>query len=313
MPRIMTPTLTITHEEWLDYRRKGIGGSDAATVVGLNPYSSLFKLYADKVGLLPENEDTEVMRQGRDLEEYVAKRFCEAAGKKVRRRNYMFMHDEHDFMLADVDREIIGENAGLECKTTSVFNKSDFEGGEIPLYYYVQMTHYMAVMGYDRMYLAVLVLSKAFYWFVIERDETEITELVSAEKSFWNDYVTQHIPPAPDGSEATSEAIKAIYNDDVQRDFTVTVSDELMKSYDAAKRLSDDAKKRLDELKEKIQLSLGNNGYGESDTHKVSWLPQNRTTIDGKRLKADYPEIYDRYSKTSSSRVLRINKKKTEV
>ena len=168
----------------------------------------------------------------------------------------------------------------------------------------------MAVMGYERMYLAVLVLSKAFYWFVIERDEAEITELVSAEERFWNDYVMNDTPPAPDGSEATSEAIKTIYNGEVSRDFTVDISEDLMTSYDAAKRLSDDAKKRLDELKAKIQVTLGDNGYGESDTHKVSWLPQLRTTIDSKKLKADYPKAFADCAKTSSSRVLRVNIKK---
>lgn len=313
MYKIITSTKDLPHEKWLEYRRLGIGGSDASTIVGLNPYSSLFSLYADKKGLISPSEDTEIMRQGRDFEEYVARRFTEATGKKVRRRNYMFKHDVNDFMLADIDREIVGENAGLECKTTSLFNKSDFENGEIPLYYYVQMTHYMAVMGYDRMYLAVLVLSKAFYWFVIERDEDEINELVDAEKCFWNDCIMRNTPPAPDGSQATSDAIEKIYNSKVSRDFTVSVSEELMKEYDAAKKLHDESKERLDELKAKIQLTLGENTYGLSDSHKISWLPQSRTTVNSKLLKKDFPEAYAKCMKTSESRVLRISLKKAEV
>ena len=312
MTEIITSTKDLPHDKWLEIRRTGIGGSDAATVVGLNPYSSLFKLYADKKALIPAADDTEVMRQGRDFEEYVARRFCEATGKKVRRRNFMFRSAEHPVMIADIDREIVGENAGLECKTTSLFNKHDFEGGEIPLYYYVQMTHYMAVMGYDRMYLAVLVLSKAFYWFVIERDEGEINELVSSEDRFWHDYVITDTPPAPDGSEATSEAIKAIYNDDVARDLTTPVPDELMTSYEAAKSLHDEAKNKLDELKARIQLTLGECGCGESKGYKVSWLPQSRTTIDSKKLKSEFPEAYEECRKTSRTRVLKVNKTKME-
>lgn len=313
MPIKIVSVADITHDEWLEYRRKGIGGSDAATIVGLNPYNSLFALYADKIGKLPPKEDTEVMRQGRDFEEYVAKRFCEATGKKVRRRNYMFRSDEHEFMQADVDREIIGENAGLECKTTSVYNKSDFENGEIPLYYYVQMTHYMAVMGYDRMYLAVLVLSKAFHWFVVERDEDEIKSLVSAEKRFWYENVLEHVAPPVDGSEATTEAVKAIYSNDTYTDFTADIKDEIMSEYETAKELADKADERLKAVKNRISCEMQENGYGVSSDYKISWLPQSRTTIDNKRLRADHPEIFEQYSKTSTSRVLRINKiKKAE-
>ena len=106
----------ISHEEWLEYRRHGLGGSDAAAVMGLNPFRSRLELYSDKLGRIPEKEDTEAMRVGRDLEQYVADRFCEATGKKVRRNNFMWRHDEHEFMLADVDREIIGELCCRQCQ-----------------------------------------------------------------------------------------------------------------------------------------------------------------------------------------------------
>ena len=158
--RILTSTKGMDIEEWRNLRRKSLGGSDASVIVGLNNWKSSYTLWADKKGYLPNTEDNEAMRIGSDLEEYVARRFTEATGKKVKRRNYMFLHDKYDFITANVDREIVGEKAGLECKTTNVFAKSDFENGEIPLYYYCQCMHYMAVMGYEKMYLAVLVLGK---------------------------------------------------------------------------------------------------------------------------------------------------------
>ena len=68
-------------DQWLELRRRGLGGSDAATVVNLNPYSSRLALYADKLGLIPDRDDNEAMRQGRDLEAYVAERWCERPGK----------------------------------------------------------------------------------------------------------------------------------------------------------------------------------------------------------------------------------------
>ena len=78
-------------------------------------------MYTDKRTDEIEEFDNEAMREGRDLEEYVARRFMEETGKKVRRANAMFYDEEKPFMLADVDRMIVGENAGLECKTASPF------------------------------------------------------------------------------------------------------------------------------------------------------------------------------------------------
>lgn len=306
MSRILVSTSNLSHEKWLEYRRMGIGGSDSSTVVGLNPYSSLFKLYADKKGLIETCEDTEIMRQGRDFEEYVAKRFCEETGKKVRRRNYMFQHDEHDFMLADIDREIIGEKAGLECKTTSLFNKSDFENGEIPLTYYVQMTHYMAVMGYEKMYLAVLVLSKAFYWFEINRNEEEISALIAAESDFWNNHILTDTPPEIDGSQATTDTIKAVYDGNVDTDLMAVIGDDLMLKYEGAESIYNTAKTELESVKNQIKNTLGSCGHGESKRYNISYLPQSRTTVDSAKLKKLYPEIYAECSKSFESRVLRI-------
>lgn len=309
MSRILVSTKDLAHEQWIEYRRTGIGGSDASTVVGLNPYNSLYKLYADKKGLICVAEDTEVMRQGRDFEEYVARRFTEETGKKVRRRNYMFLHDDYDYILADIDREIIGENAGLECKTTSLFNKSDFENGEIPLYYYVQIMHYMAVMGYDRMYLAVLVLSKGFYWFKIERDEEEIQSLLQSECDFWNNYIIPEKMPPVDGSDATQEVIEKLYPEE-NTDKIVYVRDEMMLDYERLKSLSDDVKNKLDEVKNKIKATLGNSMTGSSSGYKITWKSQCKTTVDSKKLKEKYPEVYKQVTKNSKSRVLRITQKK---
>lgn len=307
MSRVLTSTKDLSHEEWLKYRQTGIGGSDASTIVGLNPYNSLFRLYADKQGLISAKEDTEVMRQGRDFEEYVAKRFCEATGKKVRRRNYMFQHDDYDYILADIDRDIIGENAGLECKTTSLFNKSDFENGEIPLTYYVQMMHYMAVMGYEKMYLAVLILSKGFYWFTVERDEEEINSLINAESAFWNDYIVPKIAPPLDGSEATKKALSEIYPIETDIETNVALPEDLMSEYERTNDIFETSKAKLEKIKNTVKSTLGQCAYGKSESYKVSFKNQERTTIDSKALKSKYPDIYKELSKTSSTRTLRIS------
>ena len=122
-------------EEWLSYRKQGIGGSEAGAVCGLNPYRTPLQVYLDKTSGWAEDNDNEAMRQGRDLEEYVAKRFMEASGKKVRRANAMFYDPAHPFMLADVDRMVVGENAGLECKTASPYMEAKWADGKVPPHY----------------------------------------------------------------------------------------------------------------------------------------------------------------------------------
>ena len=114
---IKISTIGMSREDWLTERRKSLGGSDVAGILGLNEYSSPYSVYADKLGLLPEKEDTEAMRIGRDLEDYVASRFTEKTGKKVRRENSIIRNPDYPYLHANVDRVVVGENAVLECKT----------------------------------------------------------------------------------------------------------------------------------------------------------------------------------------------------
>ena len=178
-------TADMSRVDWLKLRRHSIGGSDAAAIVGLNDYASPFSVWSDKQGVVEDKPDNEAMRQGRDLEDYVAQRFCAETGKRVKRCNYTLYNTLYPFAHANIDRSIVGENAGLECKTTSALNTRKFKNGDFPANYYVQCMHYMAVTGCDKWYLAVLVLNKAFMVFEIARDEGEIAALMEAERDFW--------------------------------------------------------------------------------------------------------------------------------
>ena len=153
----LVSTLNLSHEEWLRYRKLGIGGSDAGAVCGLNPYRTAMQVYFDKTSDAVENTDNEAMRQGRDLESYVAQRFMESTRKKVRRSNAIFRHENYPFLLANVDRMVSGENAGLECKTASPYVADQWKDGQIPLHYQIQCYHYMNVCNADAWYIAVLI------------------------------------------------------------------------------------------------------------------------------------------------------------
>lgn len=123
-PKMVTkiPIDGMSREEWLAERRKSLGGSDMGAVLGLNKYRSPYAVWAEKTGLIGEAPDNEAMRQGRDLEEYVACRFEEASDKVVRRVNYILRNDDAPHLHANIDRRILKESAGLECKTASALS-----------------------------------------------------------------------------------------------------------------------------------------------------------------------------------------------
>jgi len=300
--------LDMPREQWLELRKKGIGGSDSAAIVGLDRYRSPFDVYAEKIGLKPEQPDNEAMRQGRDLEQYVAERFMEATGKKVRRRNAVLQHPEHHWMLANIDRWVVGENAGFEAKTTSVLNRAKFSQGEFPPNYYVQCVHYMAVTGADRWYLAVLVLNKAFYVFTIERDEAEIQTLIDAEKDFWENHVLKQIPPAPDGTESTSELIKQLFPEAREREEIALYGheDKIQQYLELDAQVSELTKQR-DALKQELQLALADAEIGRAQGYIVEWKNQTRQALDTTRLKKEQAEIYANYLKPAQTvRVFKI-------
>lgn len=296
---------TNSHEEWLELRRKSIGGSDASTILGVNKYSSLYSLWLDKKGLAKETEETEAMRQGTDLEDYVAKRFCEETGKKVRRKSQTIINPDYPHSHANVDRWVVGENAGLECKTTNSLNLRKFDAGEFPPQYYAQCLHYMAITGADKFYLAVLIFGKDFKVFEIERDEEAITNLMKAEENFWY-YVENDVPPPVDGSDATGNAIDNLYVNPVHESTDLSLVADAIDNWTKLKAKRREIDSELKKYEQIIKLALGYADEGNSNGYRVTWKEQVRHSFDSKRFIKDHPELYEKYVKESRYRVLKV-------
>ena len=283
-------TKGMSREEWLMRRRKTIGGSDAAGIVGLSRWTSPFSVWADKTGRAAEKEDTEAMRQGRDLEDYVARRWMEETGKRVYRLPAMLYHPKYSFAHADVDRMVMGENAGLECKTTFSLDLKQFNGVEFPVQYYAQCVHYLAVTGADRWYLAVLAYGRGFFTFTLERDQAEIDALMAAEADFWK-LVEQDTPPDADGSEATSAALREIFPISEQTTADLFGRDTVLREY---MRLKEDKKAldtRIGEIENTIKADMGEAESGLCGSFHISWKSQNRQTFQAKEFAKDHPSI----------------------
>ena len=217
MKRLVS-TIELPKEEWLRYRKQGICGSDAGAIAGMNPYVSAFSVYQDKITEeIVENPDNEAMKQGRDLEEYVARRFCRETGKKVKRANYIFQNEKYPWMIADFDRLIVGEKAGLECKTVSPYSEDKWKDGNVPLSYLMQVQHYLAVSGYDCWYIAALIYGRDFIIRKIERDEDLIVSLIKIEEYFWFERIKKKNPPEPDGSSDYTEMLQGLFEPDKEK------------------------------------------------------------------------------------------------
>ena len=302
-------TVNMSREEWLEHRKNSIGGSESASILGMNPYSSAYTVWADKLGKLPEIDDNEAMRQGRDLEAYVAQRFTEQTGKKVRRENNILWNPDYPFAHANVDRLVVGEDAGLECKTCSALRMKEFKNGAFPDTYYTQCVHYMMVTGCKKWYLAVLVLNKEFMVFEIERDEAEILALAEAEANFW-ECVRTETPPPTDGSSSTTESIKTIFSVANGGSVNLFGYEQDIKAYMNFVSLIKDLEKQRDEVANRIKLFMGEAGKGETDGHRVSWSGYEKKTFDAKRYAADHPHLdLSQYYNNSFVRPFKITEK----
>ena len=301
------PTAGMSNQEWLTLRKTGIGGSDAGSICGVNPFGSPMKVFYDKTSGKVEELDNEAVRQGHDLEDYVAQRFMEASGLKVRRSNFMYRSVEHPFMIADVDRLVIGEDAGLECKTASAYNADKWKDGEIPLHYIMQCYHYMAVTGKRTWYIAAVILGRGFTYRKLVWDDKLIAQLVSMEKNFWENHVAAGVLPSPDGSDICSEVLNEYFHS-ARKGSTIRLDgfDEKLKRRAEIMEQIGRLQQEQNSIEQEVKLYMQDNEYAASDNYKVSWSNVESTRLDSKRIREEQPDIYKTYVKQSVSRRFQI-------
>ncbi len=305
--------LEMTRKDWLRARQTGIGGSDASAILGFNPWKSPFQLYVDKTSEYVEEIDNEAIHWGNVLEDVVAEEFTRRTGIKVRRRNVMFRHKEHDFMMANIDRDVVGEQALLECKTTNAFNADMWEGEQIPPAYMCQLQHYMAVLDYEKAYIAVLIGGQKFVWKEIKRDDEFIELMIQAEKDFWENNVLAGVPPEIDGSRSATELLSKMYPEDNGEIITLEKDAETL--IEAITSIKAEVKEKTTLQKEyenKLKLMIGEAEKGITNRFEVRHATVRSNRLDTKRLRQEMPDIADEYTKESTSRRMTIKEIEVE-
>ncbi len=297
---IMTVEQAADRVAWERIRKSGIGGSDIAAIMGLNPWKSAFALYAEKHGDV-EAEDlsnNEYVYWGTVLEQVVADRFCELAGKKVRKCGTL-QDENYEFMLANVDRLVVGENAGLECKTANGFKAKEWDGDEVPDAYYCQCQWYMMITGFEKWYIACLIGGNHFVWKEIPRNENFVDELRTAAVVFW-DNLENNIAPEADGSESTTEAIEKMTAAKIGADEISlgTQAAPFIQRYNELCVTEKVIKEQKTQCQNSLLLLLNGAECGTYQGYKVcNKMVKGRTTIDTKALKKDLPDVYAKYAK----------------
>ncbi|MFK4432216.1 hypothetical protein COM08_11895 [Bacillus wiedmannii] len=303
--KVLINTLNMEHNQWLQVRTQGIGGSDVSAIAGLNKWKSAVQVFLEKTQAI-EKEDiqSEAAYFGNVLEEVVAKEFSKRTDMKVQRRNAILQHPEYPWMLANVDRLIVGERVGLECKTASEYLKKEWEDEEVPAAYLLQCQHYMAVTGYEAWWIAVLIGGNKFVHKKIERDEELIQYLIDIEKDFWLNNVEKHEPPMFDGSDASTELLKHLYPESIANSFVSLGKQEelLIEARDQVDREIKVLEEQKAEYENKIKAKLRTNEAGGTENYKVYWKSYTTNRFDSKRFKADHPDLYKQYVKESKSR-----------
>lgn len=315
-------TINMSREDWLEERRKSLGGSDMGAILGLNPWRSPYSVWADKRGLLPEKPDSEAMRIGRDLEPYVLKRFSEASGLKTRRVNAIIRNTDFPHLHANVDSMIARASAGVEAKTASALNTRAFNGGEFPASYYAQCVAYMAITGAREWYLAVLIMGREFKIYHMTRDpaetfpewcessvfvtDEEISTIAAYAVTFWQ-WVEEGTPPPVDDSKSTADTLGALYPDASEDVVDLTAVHDSVAGLIAVNKQIKALKQVADGYANEIKALMGEAGTGADALGRVTWKNQTRRTLDAKALAKDYPQInLDRYYKTTETRVFKV-------
>ena len=304
----LVKTKDLPRDDWLTVRKQGIGSSDSAAAVGLNPYKSQLELWMEKTGRdgnLPKCDPVDESSPtywGNILEPIVAAHYTKRTGLRVRRVNAVLQHPDPSlpWMLANIDREVTGSSEVqiLECKTAGINGARLWKEG-VPEYVQLQVMHQLAVTGKQSADVAVLLGGQHLEIHRIERNEILIARLIELERHFWH-YVETDTPPPADGSASADLALRCLYpNDDGQildftneRNLSATFADWLSVRQSIA-----EAEKLEATLKQSLQQAMGSATKASFETGSVSWKKaKDSVVLDVSRLLQEHPEFQQRYA-----------------
>jgi len=331
---VLVSTDGMEKPEWLKWRRKGIGGSDAGAVMGVSPYKTARDVYYEKLEREPEVEEEGnwvAMEVGNRLEDLVALIFSKKTGYRVWQEKVMYQHPLYPYMVADIDYffEMPDGTIGiLECKTGNIYGKEKWENDAVPYHYELQCRHYMAVYNVDVVYIACLFSNSEddFIYRRIDRDLEFEEAMIEQEGSFWYDHVmTGCEPPLSGDGDLILASLRRYKSSMLMRD-EITLGSEYsdvleeiwqMKNEKAAMDSSSrKLEKRIKTAYAKFAELFGNATKGvcvaaDGCQYHITYKPVERTSINKENLEKMLlhdKELYLKYATTTESRPFHLKK-----
>lgn len=296
----------------MENKRYYIGGSSIAAVLGLSNYKTQLQLWTELTGIAePEDiSDKMQVRLGVKMEQIVSEIFMEDTGKKLHRVNEEFKHDKYDFLVGHIDRRVVGEGAIVEIKTTSAYNKKQWENGQAPQEYLIQLMWYLGLTKSNIGYLVGLIGNTELAVVPVAFDKELFETMVKKAVHFWENFVLTKTMPttitADDGDTLYKIFPIADPNSDlVLGDDAASLLEKLEASQAELNALEND----IDKYKNELKAMLGEAQGAQCGPYRITWKNQSTKRLDTTLLKEQKPDIYTEFLKESKSRVFRFNRK----
>jgi putative phage-type endonuclease len=299
--------LEIPTEEWVQERQNYIGGSDVAAILGQSSFKTPLQVFLRKQGLIDPVESTPIMEFGNVFEPVMAGYFEDITGLKTRRVNKPFIHEEYDFLRANIDRQILNgdgvEGTGLLELKSSNSHRLKVLGGQYPIEWEYQIQHYLNLTGYSYAYLFIYERDTCEFYspIKIEPNKELIEEMTPMLIDWWQIHMISGKRPDP----INEEDLLILYPDSSDGK-VVEASPSARQSYKELKQVREEKselKDRETELKNQLKQQLGD---GERLVYKgqtlVTWKSYDRQRLDSTKLREEEPETYEQYLTESSYR-----------
>lgn len=289
-----------------------IGASDAAAVLGMSRWSTPLEVWALKTGQIPQKDlsDKLAVELGNELEAVCARLFTKRTGKKVHRVNETVYHPKYPFIAANLDRRVVGEDAVLEIKTAGAWAAKSWEGEEVPQEVIIQVMHQLAVTGKSVGYACCLIGGNMdFHIKTVQRDDEAIKNIIDKEVAFWKSFVEPKVMPTII-TKNDAPVLGELYPMGADEDPLVMGDDankwlDLIEGYNADLAALEN---QIEQAKNEVRALLKDKQVGITDRWKVTWKDVVSRRIDTRKMKAQEPELYLKWSAESKTRPLRISK-----
>ena len=294
---------------FLTQRKKGIGGSDIAAILGVSKFKTALDVYLSKTTDQPEQKG-EHLYWGHALENPIIDRFIQDTGANVIRQPEMRRHPDYEWAIANADALITNGDtieAILEIKTSSAFKSREWgadDTDEVPIEYIAQVQWYMWIYDVNEAYLAALIGGNQYRQYHITRDDELIAMLAEKAQAFWQNHVIPRIPPEPQDGADAQKLYPHDNGDTAEADSdTLTAYAELRELKAQEKELKAQIAAREDLLK----IKIGNYSAMQANGNTLfTWKAQSSSRFDSKAFQAAHPDLYRQYTKQSETRVLRL-------